>query len=266
MIRVSSIVITLNQSLMISLTNKVALVTGGARDIGRQVSLALAKAGASVCINHFSSEAQADATVQMIQAQKGKAIRVKGDMTNADDAQRVVQTCLATYGDRIDVLVNVAGGLVARKTMEEMEPDFWDHVIDVNLRSVFLATKFALPHMQSGASIINFASQAARDGGGPGAIAYATAKGAVLTMTRGLAKELGPRGIRVNAISPGMIATTFHDTFTKPEVRERVAGMTPLRREGQASEVADLVLYLASSASSFITGASMEINGGTYFI
>jgi 3-oxoacyl-[acyl-carrier protein] reductase len=149
--------------------------------------------------------------------------------------------------------------------MEEMDEQFWDFVIDVNLKSVFLVTKRVLQQMEAGASIINFASQAARDGGGPGAIAYATGKGAVLTMTRGLAKELGPKGIRVNSISPGMIATAFHDTFTKPEVRERVAGMTPLRREGQAAEVAELVAYLASDQASFITGSSVDINGGTYF-
>jgi 3-oxoacyl-[acyl-carrier protein] reductase len=123
-----------------------------------------------------------------------------------------------------------------------------------------------LPFMPSGSAIVNFSSQAARDGGGPGAIIYASAKGAVLTMTRGMAKELGPQGIRVNAISPGMINTTFHDVFTKSEVRERVAAGTPLRREGNADEVADLTAYLVSDASSFITGTSTEINGGTYFI
>ena len=106
---------------------------------------------------------------------------------------------------------------------------------------------------------------AARDGGGFGASAYSTGKGAVATFTRSMAKELGPKGIRVNAVNPGMIATTFHDTFTKPEVRTAVANGTPLRREGQASEVADLVAYLASNECSFITGANIDINGGTYF-
>ena len=120
--------------------------------------------------------------------------------------------------------------------------------------------------MPSGSAIVNFASQAARDGGGPGALAYATAKGGVLTFTRGLAKELGPKGIRVNAVSPGMINTTFHDTFTKQEVREKVAAGTPLRREGEAAEVADLVTYLCSDKASFVTGTCIEINGGTYFI
>ncbi|WP_027303369.1 SDR family NAD(P)-dependent oxidoreductase [Rudanella lutea] len=251
---------------MHNLSNKVALVTGGGRDIGQQVSMALAAAGANVCFNYFNAETESEATERLIREAGGQAIGVQGDMTKAADVQRVVQTCVDTYGGQIDILVNVVGGLVGRKTMDEMDEAFWDFVINVNLKSTFLVTKHVLPHMPSGGAIVNFASQAGRDGGGPGAIAYATAKGAILTMTRGLAKELGPRGIRVNAVSPGMIATTFHDTFTKPEVRERVAGMTPLRREGQAAEVAALVQYLASDSASFITGASVEINGGTYFI
>ena len=119
--------------------------------------------------------------------------------------------------------------------------------------------------MGEGGSIVNFASQAGRDGGGPGAWAYATSKGAVQTLTRGWSKEFGPKGIRVNCVCPGMISTTFHDTFTKDEVRKNVAAATPLRREGNAAEVADLVTYLASSDSSFLTGTSVDINGGTYF-
>jgi 3-oxoacyl-[acyl-carrier protein] reductase len=119
--------------------------------------------------------------------------------------------------------------------------------------------------MAEGGAIVNFASQAARDGGGPGAIAYSSAKGGVMTFTRGLAKELGPRKIRVNSISPGMINTTFHNTFTKPEVRQRVAAATPLGREGEAPEVAALVAFLVSDSSSFINGDSIDINGGTYF-
>ena len=135
----------------------------------------------------------------------------------------------------------------------------------LNVSSAFLTCKAVVPHMGDGGSIINFASQAGRDGGGPGASAYATSKGAVMTFTRAMAKELGPSNIRVNCVCPGMISTTFHDTFTKDEVRANVAAGTPLRREGQAGEVADLVAYLASSESSFITGASLDINGGTYY-
>lgn len=251
---------------MIDLKNKVAVVTGGGRDIGREVCIKLAQQGAKVCLNYFDNDDRGDETVKMITEKNGQALLVRGDMTNPLDVKTLVKSCVEKYGERIHILVNVVGGLVARKTMNEMDTNFWDTVININLKTVFLVTKEVLPYMTEGGSIVNFSSQAARDGGGPGAIAYSTAKGGVLTFTRGLAKELGPKGIRVNCVSPGMINTTFHNTFTKPEVREKVAASTPLRREGEASEVADLVVYLSSENASFITGASIEINGGTYFI
>ena len=251
---------------MNELPQKVAIVTGGGRDIGRAVSLKLAQEGAAVVVNYFDNPADASETTRMIMDRGGKAHAVQADATKADDVQRLVSTCIDVFGQHIHILVNVAGGLVGRKKMEEMDEKFWDSVQDVNLKSAFLVTKAVLPHMPDGGAIVNFSSQAARDGGGFGAIAYATAKGGVLTFTRGLAKELGPRKIRVNCISPGMINTTFHNTFTKPEVRQKVAAMTPLGREGEAREVADLVLFLASARSSFINGESIEINGGTYFV
>lgn len=251
---------------MSSLKGKVAIVTGGARDIGRQVSLKLAAAGASVCVNYFGNEALAAETVQLIKEHGGEAFSVKGDMTKSADVKQVLAACTATYGDTVHILVNVAGGLMGRKVLADLDEDFWDAVIAVNLKSAYLVAREVVPHMTSGGTIINFSSQAGRDGGGFGALAYATAKGGVLTFTRGLAKELGPKGIRVNCVSPGMINTTFHNTFTKPEVRANVAAATPLKREGEATEVADLVLYLASDAASFINGQSIEINGGTYFV
>ncbi len=247
------------------LKNKVALVTGGARDIGRAVSLTLAKAGASVIINYYDNEDQAKETLQTINDFGGKAIIVQGDMTKWDSVKNMVDTGTQAFG-KIDVLVNVAGGLMGRHLITDMEEKFWDVVMDVNLKSVFLVCKAVIPNMNDGGAIVNFTSQAARDGGGFGAIAYASAKGGVLTFTHGLAKELGPKRIRVNAVSPGMINTTFHNTFTKPEIREKVAASTPLGREGEANEVAELVLFLASGSSSFINGASIDINGGTYFV
>jgi len=248
------------------LKEKVALVTGGARDIGRAVSIKMAQEGAAVALNYFDNPEDAEATVKIIKEAGGKAIAVQGDMTKFADVEKFVSEARKAFGDSIDILVNVAGGLVGRKTIPEMDETFWDFVITLNLKSVFLVTKAALPYMAEGGAIVNFASQAARDGGGMGAIAYSAAKGGVLTMTRGLAKELGSRKIRVNCVSPGMINTTFHNAFTKPEVRQRVAAMTPLGREGEAHEVADLVLFLASPRSSFINGESIEINGGTYFV
>ncbi|SFW51694.1 3-oxoacyl-[acyl-carrier protein] reductase [Sinomicrobium oceani] len=247
------------------LQGKIAVVTGGARDIGRAVSVKLAKEGAKVVVNYFENEADAEATVREVVEAGGEAIAVYGDMTRQEDIDRMVGRTREAFGDRVDILVNVAGGLFARKTIEEMDEAFFDLLMDVNLKTVFLVTKAFKPMMQEGASIVNFASQAARDGGGPGASIYATSKGAVMTYTRALAKEFGPQGIRVNALCPGMIATKFHDDFTKDEVRTKVAGGTPLRREGRASEVADLVAYLASSESSFLTGNNIDINGGLAF-
>jgi len=250
---------------MYSLKGKSAIVTGGGRDIGREVSIKLAAAGARVCVNYNGNEISANETVQLIEKAGGEAFAIQGDMTKSSDVKKVVDACIAKYGNVIHILVNVAGGLLARKPLADLDEEFWDAVIAVNLKSAYLATRAVVPYMTTGGAIVNFSSQAARDGGGFGALAYATAKGGVLTLTRGLAKELGPKGIRVNCVSPGMINTTFHNTFTKPEVRTNVAAATPLKREGNASEVGDLVLYLASDASSFINGESVEINGGSYF-
>jgi 3-oxoacyl-[acyl-carrier protein] reductase len=247
------------------LKGKVAIVTGGGRDIGRQAAIKLAANGVAVCINYFGSKEGAQETLDIIKAAKGKAIAVQGDLTKAKDVAKLIAKCTQKFGDKIHILVNVTGGLVARKTMEDMDEAFWDSVMNLNVKSAFLMSKAVLPLMPSGGTIVNFSSQAGRDGGGGGAIAYATSKGAVATFTRGLAKELGGRGIRVNALAPGMISTGFHDKFTKPEIREKVAAGTPLKREGQAAEVADLVVYLASDASTFMTGTTIDINGGTYF-
>jgi 3-oxoacyl-[acyl-carrier protein] reductase len=247
------------------LKNKVAIVAGGARDIGKEVSLKLASEGAKVVVNYFSSEEQAKEVVKEIVDQGGQAIAVRADVTKNDQALALVDACKTAFGNEVNILVNVTGGILARKTFADMDENFWDDVINLNVKSVFLLCKHIVPLMPAGSSIINFSSQAARDGGGFGAIAYATSKGAVSTFTKGLAKELGPVGIRVNAVCPGMIATTFHDIFTKPEVRTAVTNATPLRRQGEAKEVADLVAYLASDESGFITGTNIDINGGTYF-
>jgi 3-oxoacyl-[acyl-carrier protein] reductase len=250
---------------MNELAQKVAIVTGGGRDIGRAVSLKLASEGASVLVNYFDNPNDAAETVRMIMDAGGTAVAVQADATKAGDIHKLVMKCREAFGQHIHILINVAGGLMGRKNMDEMDEGFWDSVMGVNLKSAFLVTKAVLPYMPDGGSIVNFSSQAGHDGGGMGAIAYATAKGGVLTFTRGLAKELGPRKIRVNCVSPGMINTTFHNTFTKPEVRQKVAAMTPLGREGEAAEVAEVVLFLASPRSSFVNGEAVEINGGSYF-
>ena len=231
---------------MKNLDGKVAIVSGGARDIGKAVSVGLAARGAKVVVNYFNKAADGEATVAAIEKAGGTAMAVRGDMTSRADVENLVSETRKAYGKNIDILVNVAGGLVARKPLAEMDEAFFEGVMKLNVTSAFLTPKFVVPHMLAGSSIINFASQAGRDGGGPGACAYATSKGAVMTFTRAMAKELGPSNIRVNCLCPGMIRTTFHDTFTKDEVRANVASATPLRREGEASEVANLVAYLAS--------------------
>ncbi len=245
--------------------NKVAVVTGGVRDIGRAVSLKLAAEGAKVVVNYHGSHDLAQETLAEIEAAGGQAILHKGDMTSPADVEGLVAKTIETFGADIDILVNVAGGLVARKTIDEMDLDFFNHVIQLNLNSTFLITKAVVPHMSEGGSIIYFASQAGRDGGGPGASAYATSKGAVMTFTRSMAKELGPKGIRVNSLCCGMISTRFHDTFSKPEGRIVVAGSTPLRREGAPDEVAHTVSFLASDEAAFVTGINMDVNGGLVF-
>ena len=247
------------------LKDKVAIVTGGGRDIGKSVSLQLAAEGARVAVNYRSDAEAAQATVTEIEAAGGTAILVQADVTRPEDVSRLVAETVAAFGQRVDVLVNVAGGMVARKTLADMDEAFFDQVMELNLKSAFLVTKAVLPHLGEGSAIVNLSSLAGRDGGGPGAAIYATAKGALMTFTRSLAKELGPQGIRVNALCPGLIGTSFHDIFSRPEGRRAVAGNTPLRREGHPDEVASAVVFLASNDASFLTGVNMDINGGLGF-
>ena len=250
---------------MSKLKGKIAVVTGGSRDIGRAISVKLAKVGAKVVVNYYNSEAGAKETVQEIKSLGGEAIAIKADVSNLDDIKNLKVKTIEAFGKSIDILVNNAGGLFARKTLQELDESFYDLVMGVNFKSTIFVMQAFEPLMSKGGSIINISSQAARDGGGGGSSLYASSKGAVTTFTRAMAKELGPKGIRVNAICPGMIATKFHDDFTKDEVRVKVAESTPLRRQGGAEEVADLVAYLASDESSFIAGNNLDINGGLAF-
>lgn len=247
------------------LKGKVAVVTGGARDIGRAISIKLAKEGAKVVVNYFGSKKDSEDTISAIKDFGGEAIAVKADVTKQADLDNLLAKTKEAFGDQVDILVNNAGGLFARKTIEEIDEDFYQLVMNVNLKGTVFTTKTFKPLMSSGASIVNLASQAGRDGGGGGSAIYAASKGAVMTLTRNWAKEFGPQGIRINAVCPGMIATKFHDDFTQDQVRKNVANATPLRREGNAEEVADLVAYLAGPESSFMTGNNVDINGGLAF-
>ncbi|WP_372572149.1 SDR family NAD(P)-dependent oxidoreductase [Ruegeria jejuensis] len=244
------------------LAGKSAIVTGAGRDIGAVTALKLASEGANVAINYFASSAGAEDVVARIKANGGTAFAFQGDLTQKSDVDALVARVLAEFGS-IDVLVNNAGGLVARKTVAESSLKHWQYVMDLNLTSNFMMTNACLAHMKSG-TIVNLASQAARDGGGPGSVPYATSKGAIMTLTRGLAKELGP-DIRVNGLCPGMIDTDFHNIHTPDAGRRGFEAAAPMKRQGTVEDVANLVLFLACDDSAFITGANVDLNGGMLF-
>lgn len=249
------------------LDGKVALVTGGASGIGRAVSLALAAAGARVAVHYFSSDAGAQETASVIDAAgSGRAVLVKANLTVAGEADRVVARTLETLGG-LDVLVNNAGHLIQRCAVAEMPDALFRTIMDVNLTSTFAMCRAALRHMlpKGSGSIVNVSSAAAFAGGGNGATVYAASKGAIVGFTRALSKEVGPKGIRVNAVAPGQIATQFHDRFSTPEGRANTIKTIPLGREGTAEEVAQVVLFLASPAASFVNGEVSGVNGGMYF-
>ena len=188
---------------------------------------------------------------------------VGGDVADTGEVERMAGEIEARYG-RLDVLVNNAGSLIERRTLSEMTEDLWDRVMNVNLKSVYLCSQAVLPAMkrQGRGKIVNMTSVAARNGGGPGSVAYATAKGGVSTLTRAMAKELVSENILVNGVAPGVITTPFHDRFTPPEVRENLKSAIPIGREGSPEETAGVVAFLASPAADYLVGEIIEVNGG----
>ncbi len=242
---------------------KVAVVTGASTGIGAETAKEFGLAGAKVIVNFKRSEQAAQEVVETIKQAGGEAIAVQADVAVASEVKRLFKKADDEFGG-IDILFNNAGALLERCTIEEMTEDLWDEVYNVNVKSVFLCTKYVTPYMKQrgGGSIINTASIAGRNGGGGGSVHYASAKGAVLTFTKGMAKELLEHNIRVNGINPGVITTPFHDQFTKPELREKLVGGIPMGREGTPLECAGAVLFLASDQASYICGEIIEINGG----
>lgn len=250
---------------MRDLNGKVAIITGASRDIGRATAVCLAAHGVKVAVNYCNNEAAGLEAVAEIEKNGGSAIPVKGDMTVKADVDHLVAETVKAFGSEINILVNNVGGLVERRTVDLIDEDFLNHVMALNFTSSVLATQAVVPHMGNGGAIVNLGSLAGRDGGGGGASIYGAAKGAVMTFTRAMAKELGPQGIRVNALAPGMIDTTFHDTFTPDAARRNVESTVPLRRQGSSEDCAHTIAFLASDASAYITGVALDINGGMAF-
>ena len=245
------------------LSGEVAWVTGSSTGIGRAAAVALAEQGRRLVVHYNASEGEAREAAEEIEASGGEAMLVGGDVSDAGEVGRMVGEIEERYG-RVDVLVNNAGSLIERRSLSELTEDLWNRVMDVNLKSVFLCSRAVLPMMrrQGRGRIINMTSVAARNGGGPGSVAYATAKGGVSTLTRAMAKELVSENILVNGVAPGVITTPFHDRFTPPEVRENLKNTIPIGREGAPEETAGVVAFLASPAADYLVGEIIEVNGG----
>ena len=237
------------------LKGQVALITGASSGIGRATAEALAREGARVGVNYLKNQKGAEAVVEAIRKAGGEALAIRADVTRQQEVQALVAAVRKQWG-RIDILVNNAGDLIARRTLADMTEEYWDQIMDLNLKSVFLCTQAVWKEMAARKSgcIINVTSIAGRNGGGLGAAAYATAKGGLLTYTKGLAKELAPHGIRVNGIAPGVIATPYHERYSPPELMAKFVANIPLGRAGTSEEVADVILFLASPAARYLAG------------
>ena len=248
------------------ITNKNVLITAGAQGIGASITRHFIDCGANVAIHYYSSAATANELMEYA-IQKGQnAVIIQGDLTKEVDANEMVSKTIAAFGG-IDILINNTGSLVARKMLNEITTEFWHQVMDINLTSMLFVTRAATPYLtkNKNSSIVNLSSLAGRKGVHPGSIAYATSKGAILTLTRALSTELGPQGVRVNAVAPGLIlGTSFHNTHTTKESAVATVSGIPIQRAGNAADVARAVLYLASEYDGFITGATLDINGGVY--
>jgi 3-oxoacyl-[acyl-carrier protein] reductase len=249
-----------------SLKGKRALVTGAAHGIGRAIAEDLIKAGCDVFIHYHERDEGLQDLLDLAQSLSQRAGSFSADLTVEDQAVDCVAKAVGFLGG-LEALVNNTGGMVARRLIGEIDRDFWQKAMDVNMTTMMLVTREAVPHLAEagGASIVNNASLAGRKGGHGGSLAYATSKGAVLTWTRALATELVPRGIRVNAVAPGLIlGTLFHGTFTTKESAEATIAAIPLGRAGNVYDVSRAVVFLASEYDGFITGETIDINGGVY--
>ena len=247
----------------LDLTGKVALITGASSGIGAATASLFAELGANVAIGYHSNGEGAAQVLRRIGDAGGKAISTQADMRKDSDIQSMMKHVTEQLGP-IDVLVNNAGSLLRRMKAEELDEATWNEILNLNLTSAALCSRAVVASMiaRRRGAIINVVSIAGRNGGGPGAGPYAAAKGGLITYTKSLAKELAPHGVRVNAISPGVIDTPFHEVFSTPEMMRNFVAMIPLGRVGTPIECAKVVAFLASEAAGYVVGETIEVNGG----
>ncbi|HMF78353.1 MAG TPA: SDR family NAD(P)-dependent oxidoreductase [Bryobacteraceae bacterium] len=247
----------------LDLTGTSALITGASSGIGAATAKCFAELGARVAIGYHRNAKGAKAIQQQIEAAGGHAVALEADVRQPSQIRQLIEQTVSQLGP-IDILVNNAGTLIERLTFDKMTQKLWDEVINLNLTSAMLAAQAVAPAMtqRRTGSIINIVSIAGRNGGGPGAGAYATAKGGLITLTKALAKELAPHNVRVNAVSPGVIDTPFHEVHSTPEMIANFVKAVPMGRVGTSEEVATVIAFLASNAAAYITGETIEVNGG----
>jgi 3-oxoacyl-[acyl-carrier protein] reductase len=249
----------------IDLTDQRAIVTGSSTGIGRGIAVALAKAGADVVIHYAKKRDEAEKSAALVRAAGRKAVLVRGDFLKPAEIESAMKDAIAGLGGSVDILVNNVGDLIGRVPFEKYETSMWDDVIALNLSSAFHAIKAVLPYMASGARIVSISSLTGISGAGAHAFAYAAAKGGLIALTRNLALEFAPLGIRINCVAPGVVQTPFHERFNTPERLEIVRKSLPLQRIGLPEDIGNATVYLASSMSSFVTGETLEVNGGMHF-
>jgi 3-oxoacyl-[acyl-carrier protein] reductase len=249
-----------------NLNGKRVLVTGAGQGLGYSIAEHLLEAGANVAVHYFSSRAGATELASLAE-KKNRGVSVfQADLTQESEARALPGLAAAALGG-LDILINNAGDLVQRRFLDAIDTAYWDRVFAINLTSMMWVTQAAVPFLAKAgqSSIVNLSSVAGRKGGGPGSLAYACTKGAILTFTRTLSMELASKGIRVNAVAPGLIVgTRFHATHTSEAAVRDITSQIPVGRAGTPADVARAVVYLASEFDGFITGATLDINGGVY--
>jgi len=245
------------------LTDRVALVTGGSSGIGAATAAVLAGCGARVAVSYHENRDGAEGIARQIAQSGGKAVALHADLRRVATAESLIKEAAAALGP-IDILVNGAGSLIRRSPLPQLTEDDWNEVLTLNMSSAVFCAKAVAPSMiaRRRGAIVNIGSIAGHNGGGPGAGPYAAAKAGLMAMTKSLAKELAPHGVRVNAVSPGVIDTRFHEVFSTPEMMRTFVNTIPLGRIGTPMECAKAITFLVSDAASYIVGETLEINGG----